>query len=63
MFDMDIVEFAETQLDVELCEWQKELLRKMHEAGPDAKIVYVKHLGRSNYLHILETVKALVKEE
>ena len=58
----DIVEFAETQLGVELYEWQKELLRKMYEAGPDVAVVYVKDNGRSNYLHILEMVKALIKE-
>ena len=59
---MDIIEFTETQLGIELSEWQKELLRKMYEAGPDAAIVYVKNNGRSNYLHILEMIKALAKE-
>ena len=36
----DIIEFIEKHCGVELLEYQKEMLRKMYDAGPDAKIIF-----------------------
>ena len=60
---IDIVEFVETQCGIELFEYQKELLRKMYEAGPNAAIVYPRHLGRSNYRHLAEMTRTILKGE
>lgn len=59
----DIIEFIETQFSIELSEYQKEFLRKMYEAGPDATIIYPRHLGRNNYRHLAEMTRLLLKGE
>lgn len=60
---IDIIEFVETQLGIELFEYQKELLRKMYEAGPNATIVYPRHLGRNDYRHLAEMTRMILKGE
>lgn len=58
----DIIEFIEKQCDVELLAWQKEYIRKMYEAGPDAKVIFPRWLGRNDYRHLAAMTKYLFKE-
>ena len=59
---MDIVEYTEKVLDVELKDWQKEHLRtldKMRNKG-DIRIVMPKHAGRSQQMYIYMKAKELI---
>lgn len=58
----DIIEFIEKYCGVELLECQKEVIRKMYEAGPDAKIIFPRRLGRTDYRHLVAMTKELFKE-
>ena len=57
-----IIEFLEIQCGVELLEYQKMMLRKMYNAGPDAKIVFPRWNGRTYYLHLTAMANELLKE-
>lgn len=58
----DIIEFIEKYCSVELLEYQKEVIRKMYEAGPDAKIIFPRWNGRTNYRHLSAMINELFKE-
>ena len=60
--DIDIVEFAEVYCNIELLEYQKAMLRKMYAAGPDAKIIFPYRSGYTNYRHLADMTKELLKE-
>lgn len=59
----DIIEFIETQCNIELLTYQKELIRKIHDAGPDAKIIFPYRSGFSDYRHLTYMLKELFKGE
>lgn len=59
----DIIEFIEKYCGVELLEYQKEILRKMYDTGPDAKIIFPRWLGRNDYRHLAAIAKELFKEK
>lgn len=59
----DIIDFIEKHCGVDLLEYQKEMLRKMYDAGPDAKIIFPRWNGRSYYRHLATMIKELCKEE
>lgn len=58
----DIIEFIEKQCGVELLEYQKEVIRKMYEAGPDAKIIFPRWNGRTEYRLLAAMTNELFKE-
>ena len=58
---MDVVEFAEKFMNVELPDWQKKYLRLLYESGKDAKI-YIrmpKDSGRHQALIHINNTKEL----
>ena len=59
---MDIVEFAENFLGVEMKDWQKNHLRTLDEMRKDAdiRIVMPKHNGRSQQMYIYMKAKELI---
>lgn len=59
---MDVVEFAEKFMNVELPEWQKKYLRLLYETGKDAKIyIYMPpHAGRTQALIHINNTKELL---
>lgn len=59
----DIIDFIEKHCGVELLEYQKEMLRKMYDAGPDSKIIFPRWNGRSYYRHLATMAKELFKEK
>lgn len=58
----DIIEFIEAQCGVKLLEYQKVMLRKMYEAGPDTKIIFPRWNGRTEYRLLATMVNELFKE-
>lgn len=59
---MDVVEFAEKFMNVQLPEWQKKYLRLLYDSGRDAKIhiCMPKNAGRHQALiHINDTKELL----
>ena len=59
---MDIVEFAEKFMKVELQEWQKRVIRTLDEMGKDAKICIAmpRHQGRDQAVYIYTKSKELI---
>ena len=59
---MDIVDFAEKFMNVQLPEWQKNYLRVLYEKCKDEKIHIrvVKNHGRSQFYTYIENTKELV---
>jgi hypothetical protein len=59
---MDIVEFAESFMNVELQEWQKNTIRTLDEMGKDAKICIAtpRHMGRDQAVYIYMKQKELI---
>lgn len=45
---MDIAEYTEKTLGIELMEYQKHILRETYKHGPDCKIILCKDNGRTN---------------
>ena len=58
---MDIVDFAEKFMNIELNEWQKKVIRTLDELGKDAKICInmPRHLGRDQAVYIYMKSKEL----
>ena len=59
----DIIEFAEEVCGCELTDWEKELLRVIHNAGPDAKLVYPRMFGYSRYKNLARATTDILKGE
>jgi hypothetical protein len=61
---VDIVEFAEKFMKVELNEWQKRVIRTLDEMGKDAKICCIipRHMGRDNAVYIYMNAKELIHD-
>lgn len=59
---MDIVEFAEKFMDVELLDWQKKHLRVLDELRKDAdiRIAMPRHAGRKQVYVYMNTYKELM---
>lgn len=59
---MDIVEFAEKFMGVELLEWQKKHLRVLDELRKDAdiRIVMPRHAGRKQVYVYMNAYKELI---
>lgn len=59
---MDIVEFAESFMNVELKDWQKKVIRTLDEMGKDAKICITipRHMGRDQAVYIYMNQKELI---
>ena len=60
---MDIVEFAEKFMDVELKEWQKEHLKVLYEKyskDGDIRIVMPKNAGRTHVYIYMDQLKELI---
>lgn len=59
---MDIVEFAESFMNVELQEWQKNVIRALDKMGKDAKICIAtpRHMGRDQAVYIYMKQKELI---
>ena len=57
----DIVEFIEVQCNIKLLEYQKELVRKMYDAGPNVKIVFPYKSGYTNYRHLAYMIEELLR--
>ena len=59
---MDIVEFAEKFMNVELREWQKIHLRTLDKLGKDAdiRIVMPRHVGRHQVYIYMDNLKELI---
>lgn len=54
---MDIVEFAEEMCGVELLEYQKAFLRKMHEVSSKGKIYILPKRKGGAYIYIDDTMR------
>ena len=54
---MDIVEFAEKVCNVELLEYQKEFLRKMHEVSSKGRIYILPKRNGGSYIYIDNTMR------
>lgn len=59
----DIIEFIENYCGLELLEYQKEFIRKAYSAGPDAKLVFPRHIGRTDYKLLVEMIALSLKEK
>lgn len=59
---MDIVEFIERFMDIELKDWQKEYIRLLDETRRDAdvRILMPRHAGRSHQMYIYMNQKELI---
>lgn len=59
---MDIVEFAESFMNVRLQEWQKNTIRTLDKMGKDAKICVAmpRHMGRDQAVYIYMKQKELI---
>lgn len=61
---MDIVDFAEKFMNVELMEWQKIQLRTLERLGKDAniRIVMPRHAGRRQAYIYMNQTKELIEK-
>lgn len=59
---MDIVEFAEKFMNIELTEWQKIHLRNLDKLGKDAsiRVVMPRHMGRHQAYIYMNQAKELI---
>lgn len=59
---MDIVEFVERFMDIELKDWQKKHIKMLDETRRDAdiRICMPKHNGRSHQMYIYMNAKELI---
>ena len=59
---MDIVEFAENFMNVELKDWQKKHIRALYEMSKnnDIRIVMPKNAGRSQAYIYIDKIKELI---
>lgn len=62
MIDVDIAEFVERFMDIELKDWQKEHLRLLDETSrnADIRICMPRHAGRSHQMYIYMNAKELI---
>ena len=62
MISVDVVEFAEKFMNVELKDWQKEHLRILDKTRKDARICITmpRHLGRDQAVYIYMNAKELI---
>lgn len=59
---MDIVEFIERFMDIELKDWQKEYIKMLDETRRDAdiRICMPRHSGRKHQMYIYMNAKELI---
>lgn len=59
---MDIVKFAESFMNVELKDWQKDHIRRLYEMSKDdvVRIVMPKNAGRSQMYVYIDQIKELI---
>ena len=60
---MDIVEYIETALELELLDCQKVLIRNSYENKKDIRILVGPHIGRNYvYTHLKQNILPIYKE-
>lgn len=60
---MDIVEFAEKELGIELLDYQKELLRKIASLPKGSRVCTARQVGRKQALDIYDKWKKFNEKE
>lgn len=60
---MDIVEFTEKVLGVQLNEWQKKILKELASIPPDRKVLILPPSRRSYYNGIVASYKSMLEGE
>ena len=58
-----IIDFIENYCGLELLEYQKEFIRKAYSAGPDVKIIFPRHMGRTDYKLLMDMIALILKEK